>query len=76
MKKFLCVIILNLSIFSSGNSAKVSCSDGECEFINSVHYLWANTNCYETIFDKEVRTNVSNFIIIDTDRECQVFESK
>jgi hypothetical protein len=76
MKKILGIVVLSLLWCNTSNSAKVNCSGGECEFTYSVHYVWANTSCYETIFNEEVETNVSNFTIVKTGQQCQVFESK
>ena len=76
MKKLLGIVIIVLLWSSVVNSAKVNCSGGECEFTYSVHYEWANTSCYETIFNEEVETSVSNFTIVKTGQQCQVFESK
>jgi hypothetical protein len=76
MKKVILILVLGLLFTNAANSAKVNCSNGECEFNYSVHYNWANTSCYETIFNEEVKTNVSNFTIVKTGQLCQVFESK
>ena len=54
MKKLLGIIVLTLFSLNIANAAKVNCSDGECEFIYSVHYKWAKNNCYETIFNEDV----------------------
>jgi len=76
MKKILLFLFMALLWCNTSNSAKANCSGGECEFTYSVHYEWAITSCYETIFNAEVETNVSNFRIINTEQQCQVFESK
>ena len=76
MKKILGFLFLSLFCCSTSNSAKVNCSNGECDFTFSVHYNWAKTSCYETLFDEEVTTQVSNFTIIKSGQICQVFESK
>ena len=76
MKNFLGIVIVILMWSGAANSAKTSCSGGECTFVYSVHYEWAETNCYETIFNEEVKTNVSNFTIVSTGQQCRVFESK
>jgi len=60
MKKILGIMVLSLLWCNTSNSAKANCSGGECEFTYSVHYDWANTSCYETIFNEEVETNVLN----------------
>ena len=54
MKKLLGIVVLSLLWCNTSNSAKANCSGGECEFTYSVHYDWANTSCYETIFNEEV----------------------
>lgn len=69
-------MIIGLLWSSSVKSAKVNCSNGECEFTHSVHYEWASTNCYETIFNEDVETYVSNFMIVETGQQCQIFESR
>ena len=74
MKKIL--LVLALLWCNTASSAIANCSSGECEFTFSVHYKSAITNCYETIFNEEVETNLSNFRIINTGKQCQVFESK
>jgi len=74
MKKIL--LVLALLWCNTANSAIANCSSGECDFTFSVHYKSALTNCYETFFNEEVETNVSNFRIIKTGKQCQVFESK
>ena len=66
---------LSLLLCNAANSAKVNCSNGECEFSYSVHYEWANTSCYETIFNEEVETSVSNFTIVKTGQKCQIFST-
>ena len=76
MKKILGIVILALLLCNTSNSAQANCSGGECEFIYSVHYEWANTSCYQTIFNEKVETNLTYFTIVKTGQQCQVFESK
>jgi len=76
MKKLILILVAGLLWCNIVNSAKVNCSGGKCEFIYSVHYEWADTSCYETMFNEDVETNVTNFTIVRTGQQCQVFESR
>ena len=76
MKKVLGILVLGLLWCNVVNSAKAICSGGECEFIFSVHYEWAETSCYQTMYNEEVETNVMNFTIVATGQECQIFDSR
>jgi len=75
MKKFLGIVVLSLLWCNVVSSEIANCSGGKCEFFFSPHYEWADTNCFQTMFNVEVKTNVANFTILKTGQQCQVFES-
>ena len=76
MKKLLGILVLGLLWCNIVNSAKATCFGGECEFIFSVHYEWAETGCYQTMYNEEVETNVMSFTIVETGQECQIFDRR
>jgi len=49
---------------------------GECEFILSIHYEWAETNCYQTMIMEEVETSFLYFTVVDTGQECRIWDSR
>ena len=53
-----------------------TCFAGECEFVLSLHYEWAETNCFQTLIMEDVETNFLSFIIEETGEECLGFDSR
>ena len=76
MKKLLGIVVLGLLWCGSVNAAKATCMGGECEFMLSLHYEWAETNCFQTLFMEEVRTDFLSFVIVETGETCLVFDSR
>ena len=74
MNKFFILITLNILFFSKVIAATASCAYGECKFINSYHYKYAKTNCFQNLSFEEVETEFSYFTILKTDQKCEVFE--
>ena len=76
MKAFLVTICLSIIVFNTAIGAAVNCIDGECEFINSVHYKTATTYCLQTLTYQNVETDYTFFTILETGEQCQVYKSK
>jgi len=81
MKKILAITIMGLLLSGNVYAATASCTAGECNISNSVHYEWARTNCYLRIFNAEIETSASSFTIVDAlsldnGETCIIFESK
>ena len=66
MNKFFIAIILNILVLNNAFAATVNCTNGKCEFINSIHYKVATTYCMQTLSFEEVETDYTFFIIIKT----------
>ena len=75
MNKFFIWIILNILFFSKVIAATANCPNGECEFINSYHYKFAKTYCYQNLSFEEVETELSYFTILKTSQKCEIFET-
>ena len=76
MKKLLGIIIFSLLFGDSVDAATATCMSGECDFFLSLHYEWAETNCYQTLFMEEVETNFMSFTIVETGEQCTVWDSR
>ena len=76
MKKLLGIVVLGLLWCGSVNATMATCMGGECEFMLSLHYEWAQTNCFQTLIMEEVETDFLSFTIEDTGEECLVFDSR
>jgi len=76
MKAFLVAISLSIILFNTAISAVVNCINGECEFINSIHYKTATTYCLQTLTYQDVETDYTSFTILETGELCQVYKSK
>jgi|TARA_B110000285_G_C14628382_1_gene382275 hypothetical protein len=76
MKKLLWIIVLSLLLSGNGYAASATCMGGECEFFLSLHYEWAETSCYQTLFMEDVETNFMSFTIVETEEQCIVWNSR
>ena len=76
MKKFIFLLILNILFFTKVLSATVNCFNGQCEFINSIHYKKATTYCRQTMSYKEVETDLLYFTVIETGERCVIVTSE
>lgn len=76
MNKFFISIILNILVINNAFAATVNCTNGKCEFINSIHYKIATTYCLQTLSYEEVRTDYFSFTILETGEQCQIIESE
>ena len=76
MKIFFITIVLNIMVWNSAIAATVNCNNGNCQFINSIHYKIATTYCLQTLSYEEVRTDYFSFTILETGEQCQIIESE
>ena len=76
MKKAIGILVLGLLWCNNVNAARATCYGGECEFILSLHYEWAETSCYQSMFNEEVDTSFLYFTIVATGEECRVWDSR
>ena len=76
MKKLLGIVVLSLLWCNVVNAARATCFGGECEFILSLHYEWAETSCYQSMVMEEVETSFLYFTVVDTGEECRVWDSR
>ena len=76
MNKFFISIILNILVINNAFAATVNCTNGKCEFINSIHYKVATTYCMQTLSFEEVETDFTSFTIIKTGELCQIIDSE
>ena len=76
MRRFLIIIFFSFFWCNAVNSAKATCMGGECEFILSIHYEWAETDCYQTMIMEEVETSFLYFTVVDTGQECRIWDSR
>tara|TARA_Y100000768_G_scaffold209420_1_gene157759 strand:- start:897 stop:1127 length:231 start_codon:yes stop_codon:yes gene_type:complete len=76
MKKTLTIILLSFLFYTNIYAAMATCFGGECEFVLSLHYEWAETSCFQTLIMEDVETNFLSFIIEETGEECLVFDSR
>ena len=75
MKIFFITIVLNIMVWNSAIAATVNCNNGNCQFINSIHYKIATTYCMQTLSFEEVETDYTFFTIIKTGELCQIIDS-
>ena len=73
--KFLWFLLISflLSGKVNANETYVTCIGGECEFLVSIWYDYAETNCMQTLIMEEVDTGPISFEIIATGQTCLVF---
>ena len=76
MKIFFITVVLNIMVWNSAIAATVNCNNGNCQFINSIHYKIATTYCLQTLSYEEVRTDYFSFTILETGEQCQIIESE
>ena len=76
MKKLILFLIFSFFWCNAVNGAKATCMGGECEFILSIHYEWAETDCYQTMIMEEVETSFLYFTVVDTGQECRIWDSR
>ena len=76
MKKLLGILVVGLLWCSNVNAASATCIGGECEFFLSLHYEWAQTNCFQSMFMEEVETDFLSFTIVETGESCLIFDSR
>ena len=76
MKAFLVAISLSIIVFNTAMSASANCINGQCEFIDSVHYKTATTFCLQTLTYQDVETDYTFFTILETGEKCQVYKSE
>ena len=76
MKKLLAILVLGLLLSSNAYAARATCFGGQCEFIFSLHYEWAETSCYQSMVNEEVDTSFLYFTIVETGEECRVWDSR
>ena len=74
MNKFLTIIIIYTSFWTSAISATVNCSGGKCNFTGSYHYKDATTHCQQTLNYEEVETNFLYFTILKNGQQCDISE--
>ena len=65
-----------LSTKANANETYATCMAGECEFLLSLWYDYAETNCMQTFFNEEVNTGPLSFEIIETGETCLVFNER
>ena len=75
-KKILRIVFIISFLTNNAYGTKATCTGGECEFYLSKHYEMAKTRCNQTLFNEEVITNLTSFTIIDTQEQCEVWETK
>ena len=75
MKKLLIILIIYPLFLTNVIGADASCTGGECEFNNSIHYKTATTYCMQTLNYEEVKTDFQHFTILNTGEVCEVLES-
>ena len=81
MKKLLGILVVSLLWCNVVNAATATCYAGECDIYRSVHYGWAQTNCFFPIVNEEIETMPTYFTIVDDlslskGETCFVFESR
>ena len=76
MKKLLGILVLGLLLSGNAYAASATCIGGECEFMLSLHYEWAETNCFQPLFMEEVETDFLSFTIVSTGETCLIFDSR
>ena len=76
MKKILKILVLGLLLSGNAHAALATCSSGECEFIFGLHYVWAETDCLQSLNMEEVETSFMSFTIEETQEQCTVFNSR
>ncbi|MDA9600039.1 hypothetical protein N9R96_00850 [Candidatus Pelagibacter sp.] len=78
MKKLLGIVVLSLffSVTANANETYATCMAGDCEFLLSIWYDYAETNCMETLFNERVYTGPISFEIIESGKTCLVFNER
>ena len=78
MKKFLGILVLGLffSVMANANETYATCIAGGCEFLLSIWYDYAETNCMETLFNERVYTGALSFEIIESGKTCLAFNER
>ena len=76
MNKILIIIVLSFLFNTNVRADTATCFGGECEFVSSNLYQWAETTCLETLIEEEVETNFLSFIIKNTGEECLILDSR
>ena len=78
MKKLLGILIFSLFFVgkANANTTYATCNNGKCEFLLSILYNYAETNCMQTLINERVHTSVVVFEIIETGEKCLVFNER
>ena len=70
------ILVFLLNVKVNANETYATCFAGECEFLLSIWYDYAETNCMHTFFNEEVYTTALYFEIIETGETCLVFNER
>jgi hypothetical protein len=78
MKKLLAIVVLGVlfNINLSANETNATCIAGECEFMLSIWYDYAETTCLQSLINERVHTGPLSFEIIETGQTCMIFNER
>jgi len=69
------IILFSLTT-AKANETYATCIAGECEFLLSLWYDYAETDCMQTLINEEVYTGPISFEIIKTGQTCLVYNEE
>ena len=78
MKKKIIILFLSFFLWSTAkaNETYATCLAGEWEFLLSIWYDYAETDCMQTLINEEVDTGPISFEIIETGQTCIVYNER
>jgi len=78
MKKIAAIIFLSVFLWGAAkaNETNVTCVGGACEFLLSLWYDYAETDCMQTLINEKVYTGPISFKIIETGQTCIVYNER
>ena len=76
--KISAIVLASFIFFNSAkaNETYATCYAGECEFLLSLWYDYAETLCMQTLVNEKVDTRPISFEIIETGQTCIVFNER